>query len=76
VRNKHMQGRVIYSKYFLGHYFLRGLMKLCPVHLFACRGSTTPSSSVDKAESSEFQSHSDSLRSRLTAVSARYDFLK
>ncbi|BAT86397.1 E3 ubiquitin-protein [Vigna angularis] len=35
------------------------------------RGSTTPSSSVN-GDKAEFQSHSDSLRSRFNAVSARY----
>jgi len=78
MHNKHKQGRVIYSIYFLGHHLLRGLVKLSPVHLFACRGSTTRASSVneDRAEPSELQPHSDSLRSRLNAVSTRYDFLK
>lgn len=77
VHNEHKEGRVIYSIYFLGSVIGWGLLELYPVHLFACRGSTARSSPVvqDRAESSELQSFSDSLRSRLNAVSMRYGFL-
>lgn len=48
------------------------------VHLLACRGSAAHSSPInqDRAGPSEFQSFSDSLRSRLNAVSLKYDFLE
>lgn len=74
MHSKHIQGRVILLNLILGSLFVAWSDEVIPVHLFACRGSTTPSSSVN-GDKAEFQSHSDSLRSRLNAVSARYDFV-
>lgn len=78
-KQKILKGGIICSICFLMvHYWFCGLVKFNGVYLLPCRGSSAHSSPVnqDRAGSSEFQSFSDSLRSRLNAVSLRCDCWK